>query len=577
MADPHDLDSTARPPFRLGPWRIDPSAGTLRGKDGQAGGGERLERLEPKTFEVLLALTDSPGLLVARSTILERAWGDTIIEEGAVSRAVAEIRKALGDDARAPRYIETLPKRGYRLIARVEPIVESVVEASGEPSVQASSRRPRRMPPRSIWTFGAALLALAAIGWFVWRQAGAGPSETFQPAALPTPEAYAAYLRGMDLVTSNLVAALANFEASSERDATFALAWAEQSLVQSSLYESGIDRTEERCAKSARTVETAGALLARHPHVRIAAGYYSQRCRRDYASALAEFEKAAELEPGNPSAIRGLAYVYRLQGEFEQALLLFEEAARLEPERAIRHYDLAQTLTTLERYDEAERALDRALEIEPGFARAMGDRAFLSFLARGDLSEARRRAERIPASRFLAGHLAYLARDAEAALRIFASLDREIARNQTFVQSRALWLGFTLRLADREEEARAAFSEARARLEAEATEHPEDRRIPGELGLAYASLGDRERALAAGRRAIELLPAARDAVEGPAYLVDMARIHALLGEVEPALDLLEELLAMAAGQWISVARIEADPRFDTLRHHPRYRKLVASR
>ncbi|MGD8816852.1 MAG: winged helix-turn-helix domain-containing protein, partial [Acidobacteriota bacterium] len=96
----------------LDDWKIDVSAGTLTRDD-------EVVRLEPKIMDVLLCLVEADGAVVAKDEILERVWPDAVVEEAALSRCISELRRALGDDARSPRYIETLPKRGYRLTAAV--------------------------------------------------------------------------------------------------------------------------------------------------------------------------------------------------------------------------------------------------------------------------------------------------------------------------------------------------------------------------------------------------------------------------------------------------------------------------
>lgn len=81
--------------------------------------GKRIA-LEPRALQVLLVLAGSNGKLLEKKALLEAVWKDTFVEETTLTRAVALIRKHLGDDPRAPKYIETVPTRGYRFIAGVE-------------------------------------------------------------------------------------------------------------------------------------------------------------------------------------------------------------------------------------------------------------------------------------------------------------------------------------------------------------------------------------------------------------------------------------------------------------------------
>src|SRR5215471_10000720 len=74
-------------------------------------------KLTPKAFETLLVLVQHGIQVVEKEQLLKEVWPDSFVEEGSLSRNIHELRKALGDDSSLPRYIETIPKRGYRFIA----------------------------------------------------------------------------------------------------------------------------------------------------------------------------------------------------------------------------------------------------------------------------------------------------------------------------------------------------------------------------------------------------------------------------------------------------------------------------
>ena len=132
--------------FRIGPWEVDCQLGTLIS-------GQSRQRLPPKLIGLLQLLAQSPGQLVSREQLLATVWEGAVVNEEAVSRAVAELRQALGDEARQPTYIETIPKRGYRLIQPVEPVEKAV-----------------RSLKKSVLTgFGVLLLAVLIFSWFEWR------------------------------------------------------------------------------------------------------------------------------------------------------------------------------------------------------------------------------------------------------------------------------------------------------------------------------------------------------------------------------------------------------------------------
>ncbi len=98
--------------FLLGEAHIEPLRGVIR-----VGRDER--HIEPQTMAVLVHLCQHPGQVITREALLDAVWAGCIVNDGAVSKAICLLRKALGDQARQPRYIQTIPKVGYRLIAPV--------------------------------------------------------------------------------------------------------------------------------------------------------------------------------------------------------------------------------------------------------------------------------------------------------------------------------------------------------------------------------------------------------------------------------------------------------------------------
>ncbi len=139
-------DARAGPPFLLGPVEVRPASNELV-VDGA------VRRLKPRLMDVLLRLAAAPGEVVTREAMLTDAWPRRMVNDEVLSRAIADLRVALGDDAREARFIETLPKVGYRLIAPVQPLARTAAPAPA-PSALATTRIPR-------WRI--ALAAIAAI------------------------------------------------------------------------------------------------------------------------------------------------------------------------------------------------------------------------------------------------------------------------------------------------------------------------------------------------------------------------------------------------------------------------------
>lgn len=151
-------------PFRLGDWEVLPASGELRGRRG-------VERVRPLLMDVLLRLAFRPGEVVRRETLLEDVWPRRMVNDEVLSRAIAELRTHLGDDARGARYIETLPKIGYRLVAPVERLASLEPSPGAAPPPPAAPYPARR--PVALWLAAGALL-LAAVGVGVWALFRAG-------------------------------------------------------------------------------------------------------------------------------------------------------------------------------------------------------------------------------------------------------------------------------------------------------------------------------------------------------------------------------------------------------------------
>lgn len=100
--------------FVLGPWTVKPLRGTVSGPN------DEVRHLEPKVMDVFLCLAEGANELVTRQALLDIAWSGNNAFEKQLTRAIGEIRQALDDDPGDPKYIETIPKRGYRLMTPVQ-------------------------------------------------------------------------------------------------------------------------------------------------------------------------------------------------------------------------------------------------------------------------------------------------------------------------------------------------------------------------------------------------------------------------------------------------------------------------
>ncbi len=143
--------------FRIGECLIEPRQNRIVRGDVEA-------RLEPRVVDVLVCLAEHAGEVVSRETLNGQVWGNVVVTDQAVTNCISELRQHLGDDRSAHRVIETIPKRGYRLMAPVQ-LANPAHPAS--PPIEGS----RRSAADLLMLLGVALLAIALLGgaWFQWR------------------------------------------------------------------------------------------------------------------------------------------------------------------------------------------------------------------------------------------------------------------------------------------------------------------------------------------------------------------------------------------------------------------------
>ena len=158
--------------FRVGAWLVTPALDELKR------GAERV-RLEPKAMEVLVFLASRPGEPVSRSELLSGVWPGVLVGDDALTQAVTKLRKVLGDDARSPSYIETISKRGYRLVAPVD-------APHGVPAERVPSDPGKSFSWRAAAAAGALLILVIAVA-YVWptsKKSGSRVVDAYLPETL---------------------------------------------------------------------------------------------------------------------------------------------------------------------------------------------------------------------------------------------------------------------------------------------------------------------------------------------------------------------------------------------------------
>jgi adenylate cyclase len=536
----------------FGSFRFDSGSGRLWA-------GTREVRLTPKAAAVLKALVTRAGEPVSKDELFASAWSGVAVSDDALTSCIQELRRALEDDPRQPRFIETRHRRGYRFMAPVS------TDAGGDVADA----------PRSL----ADVSAIAVL-----------------PFADMSPGRDQDYL--CEGVAEELINALTQIEglrvASRTASFQFRSAGADvravgRHLGVGTLLEGSVRKADDRLRVTVQLIE-------------VATGYHrwSQRFDRRLddvfaiqdeiaesvatslrGSMLSGREKQALQRPQTATAayeyyLRGRQNIQRLtQSDLEHSAEMFEKAIALDAGYGPAWAGLATVRATLyewfgSRDDDRMRAEDasqQALRLAPGRAEAHMARGFVLSLSSQYDAAAREFEEAIRINPYLFESYYYYARASFAAGDIARSADlfRQAGevRHEDF-QSCVL-LAQSLRMLGRDDEAALATREGVRRAEHLLALNPIDGRA---LSLGSAALfhdGQLARAVEWSQRALELYP------DDMGALLNAACLHSKAGQKEEALQLFERVFARGWGKrdWI-----EHDPDYDILRDDPRFKRLL---
>ena len=410
---------------------------------------------------------------------------------------------------------------------------------------------------------------------------GAGARERLEARPTANVAAYDAFLRGEELSKNMTVSdavplrnAAVEYEKAVTLDPAFALAWAQfsrASCLNASTKPDPVDL--ERCKSSA---ERAVALEPNRPESRVALGLYYRVIVRDFDKALDQYALGLHASPTNVDLLANSAIVERIRGRFEDALLHLQLASQLDPRSVPAANNLARTFHDLHRFPEAQREYARAQALAPtNLSIAQGRAA--DFLSQGDLGGAR-------------GVIAELIKhvDAKAVIVRFATFQEMMwvlpddlrarvvdLQAADFDNDRGMWalkVGNTYRLMGDDAKAR-SYGEISAAVYADfAKRRPDDPQQQELLGRALALAGKRTEAVRAGEQSLALRATALDAVSGPYYKYQVARICMQAGQHDRALELIEPLISQPGD--LTPGWLRIDPIFAPLRGNPRFERLI---
>lgn len=364
------------------------------------------------------------------------------------------------------------------------------------------------------------------------------------------------------------------------RDPNFVSAWCLLADVHSTLYFQGHDRTPDRLQKTNAAVQAALGVDPKSGEAHLAHALYHYRGFRDFQRARSELTKARQTLPNDAKVLFFSGVFDYRQGDWESATRHIERAVELDPRNLLYIQQMALCYQPQRRYADELRMWDRALSIEPGDSVSRMGRAQVGANEHGEMKPyqetlAALLAENPDAARELDDPLyALRERTSGAAARVLRNFPEEGSVAYGVSYPRSYWEGVVARWQGDAAKAQAAFAIARGELEKTLEKQPNFAAALSLLGLIDAGLGRKEDAVREGRRACELLPMAKDAVDGVAFAVNLAQIYAWCGEKDRAIEQLAAPLKVPNDCHYGELRLH--PLWDVLRGDPRFEKLVAS-
>jgi TolB-like protein len=338
-------------------------------------------------------------------------------------------------------------------------------------------------------------------------------------------------------------------------DPSFAAAWAWLSVAKSYAYYAGLDRTPENLAAARKAGEEALRLAPELSSSHFALGMHYWWDLTNAETATRYLHKAAELAPSDADVWQALGQIARYEDEYEEAQAYFSRAAKLDPLNTNVVAENAQLATIVRQYDRADRWCDRLVTLTSGAPDAYGLKLNVLLLRDGPSDETRALVRTHLSGSDSVSRTARLTalvvdRRYDEALTTLHGLNEDVVRYWWIDGApRSLVEADIQRLAGRSADARRLFEQARRELIEQERQHPGDERNGALLRIADAGLG--RRTPGPTKNIFELI---------------------LTGDHDRAIALIDANLKTPS--WLSKPFVRADPHYDPLRAHPRFRALV---
>ena len=426
-------------------------------------------------------------------------------------------------------------------------------------------------------------------------QARLSPKEKSAINERPTSDiaAYDLYLRAKELIyegevtpsrqRENLFQAVELLDQAVARDPAFLLAHCQLAAAHDLLYFFNYDHTDNRLKLAEASLQNAVRLQPDAGQTHLAQAIHFYWGYRNYDRARGELTRAQQSLPNDAQVFMFLGLIDRRQGRWNEAVRNLERAVELDPRNVNGLGNLADAYFGLRKYNESIAMFDRIAELEPGNPAPRTFRATIEFSARADLAPLHAVLGKIeaegPASAAdvapLSFELALNERDPAAAERALASIPREgYTDSSSFPFPHAWFEGLLATLRQDMAAAQSAFTVARSETEKVVRAQMNNEKALSVLALIDAQLGQKEKAIEQARAACDLVPVTKDAVDGVLLITNLARVYAIAGEKDLAMQQLEVVTKLPGGPTYGELRLA--PEWDRIRDDPRFREIVAS-
>jgi TolB-like protein len=344
------------------------------------------------------------------------------------------------------------------------------------------------------------------------------------------------------------------------------------------------DHSDDILRKSKQAIEKAFEIDPDLPDAHLALGIYYYYGYLKYTEALKQFELVLKYQPKNPEVIYWSACVHRRAGNWEMAKSEFEKTIELNPGRSDLAEDAGETFDLLRDYTKAEEFYNRSIMLKPDwvYPYLYLSRMFLRW--EGDTRKARETLgnaawnNKTSLSDSLIIETNYLIDiyegKYEEALKDISLFKYDVIQTPFYFRPKYLYTATIYGLMNKPEFEHACYDSALFFLKRRMVNMPDDPRLFSSLGIAYGGLGQKEKAIEAGKRGVELMPINKEAYGGVFRAEDLALIYVMVGKYDDAIKEIKYLLSIPG--FLSTKILELDPRWAPLRNLPEFKKMMES-